>query len=449
MFIPARRPHSQHTARRFPCQAPSSAITALLAATTIPQRRSRKSAPHAGFYAVRPPPPFNATILVEAEAEVADEAAEQADEELDDIEVDVDSGDGDGDEDDASLDPEHRTPLQLLLRPLSPDDSDDSTTAPTDDSYMMERSGSNDGRLSFRSSSSESVPSLDTDNESSCSFSSSWSQPAAAAAAAAAAASRRPLADARSRIVTSPPEECDFNHPLMPAPVLATPAPEEGDEDADEEAESAGLGLPLADELSKLVSRRRRNLVSNLSASFRVLKSAAKSFTNLTYTTAIQQPHANLATNMLYITTSPYTDERRPRPLEEDPTPALRRYLNPWSSSHDESPCTGAVQMQTYNLADRKRYRPAAARAGRSPEPAILEEDEEDDEGASATEPALRQREVRENSGFLRIAVLEMNMRRCGKINDQAPGRARYTLPPRLPYKRRPLGHASYWEPIV
>lgn len=448
MFIPARR---QNTARRFPRPAPSSAITALLAATAIPQRRSRKSAPHAGFYAVRPPPPFNATILVEAEAEVADEAAEQADEELDDIEVDVDSGDNDGDEDDVSLDPGPRTPLQLLLRPLSPDDSDDSTTATADDSYMMERSGSNDGRLSFRSSSSESVPSLDTDNESSCSFGSSWSQPTAATAttvSASASASRRPLADARSRIVTSPPEECDFNHPLMPAPALATPAPGGGDGGADE-AESAGLGLPLADELSKLVSRRL-NLVSNLSASFRVLKSAAKSFTNLTYTTAIQQPHANLATNMLYITTSPYTDERRPRPLEEDPTPALRRYLNPWSSSHDESPCTGAVQMQTYNLVDRKRYRLAAARAGRSPEPAILEEvEEEDDEGASATEPALRQREVRENSGFLRIAVLEMNMRRCGKINDQAPGRARYTLPPRLPYKRRPLGHASYWEPIV
>lgn len=428
MFIPARKRHPQHAAPRFPRPAPSSAMAALLAATAIPQRRNRKPAPHPGFFTASPPPPFNSAILVAAE-----EAAEQADEELDDMDVDVD-GDANGDDDDCPLD-QPRTPLQLLLRPLGRDDS-----AATDEAYM-ERSASNDGRLSFRSSSSESVPSLDTDNESSCSFSSSWSPPPVSA--------RRSPADARSRIVTSPPEECDSNHPLMLAPpALAAPAPEEGDEEGESGQLVQHPHAPFADELSKLVSRRL-NLVSNLSASFRVLKSAAKSFTNLTYATAIQQPHANLATNMLYITTTPYTDERRPRPLEEDPTPALRRYLNPWSSSHDESPCTGAVQMQTYNLADRKRSRLAAARAARSSEPSIPEEDEDGDEDAPAAEPALRQREVRENSDFLRIAVLEMNMRRNGKINDQAPGRARYTLPPRLPNKRRLLGDASYWKPIV
>jgi len=42
-----------------------------------------------------------------------------------------------------------------------------------------------------------------------------------------------------------------------------------------------------------------------------------------------------------------------------------------------------------------------------------------------------RQREPRENGDFLRIIVMEMNMRRSGKLDPKAPGRARVWLPPR------------------
>jgi hypothetical protein len=42
-----------------------------------------------------------------------------------------------------------------------------------------------------------------------------------------------------------------------------------------------------------------------------------------------------------------------------------------------------------------------------------------------------RQREPRENGDFLRVIVLEMNMRRSGKLDPKAPGRARVWLPPR------------------
>jgi len=42
-----------------------------------------------------------------------------------------------------------------------------------------------------------------------------------------------------------------------------------------------------------------------------------------------------------------------------------------------------------------------------------------------------RQREPRENSDFLRVVVLEMNMRREGKLEDTVQGRARIWLPPR------------------
>lgn len=43
----------------------------------------------------------------------------------------------------------------------------------------------------------------------------------------------------------------------------------------------------------------------------------------------------------------------------------------------------------------------------------------------------VRQREPRENSDFLRVIVLEMNMRRMGKLDAKASGRARVWLPPR------------------
>ena len=38
---------------------------------------------------------------------------------------------------------------------------------------------------------------------------------------------------------------------------------------------------------------------------------------------------------------------------------------------------------------------------------------------------------MRENSDFIRVAVLEMLMRRNGKLADNVPGRARWALPPR------------------
>lgn len=45
--------------------------------------------------------------------------------------------------------------------------------------------------------------------------------------------------------------------------------------------------------------------------------------------------------------------------------------------------------------------------------------------------PSPRQRESRENSDFLRVIVLEMNMRRSGRLEDGVPGKARMALPAR------------------
>jgi hypothetical protein len=50
-----------------------------------------------------------------------------------------------------------------------------------------------------------------------------------------------------------------------------------------------------------------------------------------------------------------------------------------------------------------------------------------------AVGPLARQRGMRENSDFIRIAVMEMMMRKNGKLDDKMPGRARWALPPRKP----------------
>ena len=42
-----------------------------------------------------------------------------------------------------------------------------------------------------------------------------------------------------------------------------------------------------------------------------------------------------------------------------------------------------------------------------------------------------RQREPRENSNFLRVIVLEMNMRKAGKLSDASPAKAKLWLPAR------------------
>jgi hypothetical protein len=61
----------------------------------------------------------------------------------------------------------------------------------------------------------------------------------------------------------------------------------------------------------------------------------------------------------------------------------------------------------------------------------------------------VRQREVRENADFLRVIVLEMNMRREGKLSDTAQGKARYMLPPRQACKLRAIGDPGRWEAWV
>lgn len=81
------------------------------------------------------------------------------------------------------------------------------------------------------------------------------------------------------------------------------------------------------------------------------------------------------------------------------------------------------LQMQTYE----RRSRSQKNRRSRAPTSDPFSEAGR----ASVIEPTVRQREPRENSDFLRVIVLEMNMRRMGKLDSKAVGKARIWLPPR------------------
>jgi hypothetical protein len=185
------------------------------------------------------------------------------------------------------------------------------------------------------------------------------------------------------------------------------------------------------------------------------LRQAARSFSNLNFPSI--PPEDFLTRSILTIDPQvPYTDERRPPPLEEEPTAALRRYLNPTTTARLEKPqlpasssgpvlrtFTASIQMQTYKV---QRSRSAPPTLNRSPSPLAGGGAYSAAQSAptSQTKPSLaeypspgpRQREMRENPDFIRIAVMEMAMRKRGKLSEQRPGRARWALPPRKPSSR-------------
>ncbi|KAI1821793.1 hypothetical protein F4861DRAFT_442519 [Xylaria intraflava] len=190
---------------------------------------------------------------------------------------------------------------------------------------------------------------------------------------------------------------------------------------------------------------------SNLTASLRALRSAARSLS--TFTASSIPPGDLLTRSILTIDPMvPFTDERRPPMLEEEPSEAMRRYLNPASNIRPEvrgsSPIrsyTASIQMQTYRV-QRTRGAPRTARqSSQSP----------NSNKASTVvlfPPGPRQREVRENPDFIRIAVIEQLMRKRGKLDDQREGHARWLLPPRKaitkPYEIGPGGVPVRWMPM-
>jgi hypothetical protein len=306
-----------------------------------------------------------------------------------------------------------KSPLDILLEPADEIEDDDVSITEVDDEKEP-------GFISSRSVSSDSIastPSLDAAN-STMSTISSISPPSISSRRSGSETPRR------EKLVSSPPtEECD-DHPLRPSTPL----------------ESLDAEYPSFIPRPERTIKSKSTFKSNLTASLNALKSAAKSFSNFT---APSIPSDDMLSRSLFA--ARFTSEMRPKGFHGVPDPALRRYLNPtigapqlslsspdfstqlqeafgsssWSDNEDERPTPPMIQMQTYSRTRKRRSKSTGPL--------------ERGEGAVLSQglPAIRQREPRENSDFLRVIVLEMSMRRVGKLDSKGPGRARVWLPPR------------------
>jgi len=329
-----------------------------------------------------------------------------------------------------------KSPLDVLLSP--PEDVSDVTSV--SDSML----GS---ALSTRTVSLESMPSV----ESFSTAMSSMDSPSTPAR------DRKPRPTRRSLTPVSSPGSDLEDHPLSGPRVdldeldftIFEPPRKTG-----EKAEAA-LAFPFRP--------FRSAFKSNLTASLRALRNAARSFSNLNLTSI--PPEDFLTRSILTLEPSiPYTDERRPPPLEEAPSAELRRYLNPTTSARLEkrsttSPSgptratfTASIQMHTYKV-HRARSSPSVPTKPVSSRPIVSALQTTRDPPLEYPVPGPRQREVRENSDFIRIAVMEMAMRRNNKLDDHKPGRARLALPPRKtsakPYEIGADGVPARWVAIT
>lgn len=294
--------------------------------------------------------------------------------------------------------------------------------------------------MSERSLSSDSVPSLDYDNESTASWEPNSTPPN----------SRRATPERKLRLASAG-ENCISDHPLLHRPSSPPPT----------ELSLQEVQVPLPATPSK-APRKLEVFKSNLTASIRAVRSVAQStFSNFNASAGRRE----LMLNQTIFSFSPeLTDERRPPPTQEPPSPALRRYLNPasltvspsemhtyhenprgHSSSRDKSKTPAAIQLQTCYRDLTKFSETASAppvflpASVSSSDPAKQLEKPAAETSTPATVPGARQREPRENGDFLRMVVGELGMRRAGKFRDDIPVSVRMWLPPRKSIGRTDL----------
>ena len=278
---------------------------------------------------------------------------------------------------------------------------------------------------SIRSISTESMPSLAEDEDSV----SSMSNPATPGFASHSKNERR-----KQSLSTSVGEDCVLDHPLLPPPKK-----EVSDEDESDTLSQQARPAP---------ARYKTSFKSNLTASFRAIRLAAKSISD--FTGPIPQRDDLLSRAVLSMDV-PFTDERRPLPSADLPDPALRRYLNPITLSPaelhfhnsldaDQASYEASIQLQTCQPGERRSSNasspPKFLSNEKQPDDSKLSKGSLDMEDAETSSSVPRQREPRENSDFLRVIVLEMNMRKRGKLTDASPGRAKLWLPARQMAKK-------------
>lgn len=310
--------------------------------------------------------------------------------------------------------------LSMLLEDQDEGEEQNNTT---EDDYMF-----------ARSTSVESIPSLEDDDRS---ILSNGSLPTPESLR-----SRKSISNLRKeKVARSLPAsvECASSHPLVPQPLH---------EDSD--PDDALLLTPT--KKTRPPPKPKSSFKSNLTTSFQALKNAISTFSLSSAPTQQQSqssPSSPLSAEMLWshpFLFPRFSPEIRPA-FQGIPTQAQRRYLNPMpltfeeqetpyqlalhapyleeqtsSSSGTDADSAPTIPLQTYT---RGRRKPAASpkRSGSATDP-----NSEAGRALQAAGAGVRQREPRENSDFLRVVVLEMNMRRGGKLEY---GRAKIWLPPR------------------
>lgn len=311
------------------------------------------------------------------------------------------------------------SPLDILLSP--PDDEDQEKYTAGNDSEL-------ETPFSSRSVSSDSMPSLSHDLDS----------PPNPQLPPTPTSQKSPTE--RRQLRYSPSEDCALDHPLLEPDDEECGFLELESNDEPNMHDTAPAKRPAS---FRSFPRLRSSFRSNLTASLRAIKSAAQSVS--AFATPSVQPE-DFLTRSFFTITPELTDDRRPPPMQTPPSPALRRYLNPTPISAAEmyvyldhphetpqssQTCPVSIQMQT--------YRRSRGRGHRRNHFHVVPSKNRDHYYTFDPEvpPMSRQREPRENSDFLRMVVLEMNMRRRGKLRDDIPPRARIMLPPRKsnPYR--------------
>lgn len=293
--------------------------------------------------------------------------------------------------------------------------------------------------FSLRSMSTESMPSLVVDDDLAETSLHDPSSPPPS--------SQRCSPDRRPRLLSAS-EDCGNDHPLQHVNVL----------DPLSSMHEDVLVLPTPSQSPPIRKSRTSSLRSNLTASLRALKSAAHTVSSLATAPPTTRPD-DFLTRSIFSFAPELTDDKRPPPSDDPPSPALRRYLNPHPTTlESRSP----AELHSYNEYP-TRPKPTKKKSSASPSlcrpiksiqlqtciPSVVRSPNASSppiwlspNGTPNTQPDLpslatpsptlaRQREPRENAAFLRILVAEMNMRRSGKFDEEMESHARVWLPPR------------------
>lgn len=294
-------------------------------------------------------------------------------------------------------------------------------------------------RTSSRSISSESIPSLDPDDRSLFSL---GNPPTPDAVRLLSSPGSSSLRRTKQRSLTTCTEDCASDHPLIAQSVSDVAAV-----DSDDNTSISSFMVKP----TKSADRRKSGLKSNLTASLQSLKSRAlSSLSQFSLSNVGPNPSYNpYAFSDATLWEHPFIFPRvgpeiRPDAFTGTPTKSQRRYFNPIALSFDEQQTyfrqalhtsqsevdrsMPMIQMQTYS-----RPRRSMGRSKSSPASSSSSDNDANSRSSPGSPPSshIRPREPRENSDFLRVVVLEMNMRRVGKLEETVAGRAKIWLPPR------------------